>query len=101
MAVSNKPWGDISQADYKDADAYCAACLVDLNGSGPKTKDKCYLPVKEPGGAYNANGIASAVAYLARTKIPPKAKTAAAKKLISLYKNVLQRDPPDSLSRYQ
>ena len=99
--LSNKPWGSISEADYQDADAYCSACLVDMNdGSGPKTKSKCFLPIREPGGATNRNGVASAAAYLARTQIPAAEKAKAAKRLISIYRNDLNEDPPPSLKKY-
>ncbi len=57
MAESiDRPWGSISQSDYRDADQFCAACLIDLNLSGKKkVKNLCKLPVKGPGGAYNRN----------------------------------------------
>jgi hypothetical protein len=101
MAVSSKPWGNISQADYQDAAAYCKACLVDMNeGGADKTKDKCFLPVYEPGGDLNRNACASAVTYLPRTQIPPAEKKKAARKLASLYQNQLgvkREDLPPTL----
>ncbi len=95
-SLSSKPWdGDAS--NYDSPDAYCSACLVDENdGGGPKTKSKCHLPVKEPGGAYNRVALGQAAARLAQTSIPPAAKKAAARKLIGIYR---QHDLtiPDSL----
>ena len=98
-SLSSKPW-DGSASRWPDADAYCSACLVDLNdGDGPKTKDACHLPVKEPGsGAYNRAALGAAAARLGGTKIAPAAKKAAARKLVSLYRR-FKLDIPDSLSR--
>ena len=85
MAVSTKPWGSISESDYATPEAFCAACLIDMNESGPKSKAKCKLPVKEPGGALNANGMRAAAAALAGARggvnAPPEMKKMAAKKL--------------------
>lgn len=99
--ASDKPWGSISESDYKTPEAYCRACLIDLN-TGEKTKDKCKLPVREPGGALNRNGVHAAAAALAGARggvsAPPEAKRSAARKLIRLY-GELGEEPPDSLRR--
>ncbi|MDI3311078.1 MAG: hypothetical protein QJR05_06590 [Thermoanaerobacterium sp.] len=34
MAVSDKPWGSISESDYIDAATFYKYCLIDLNESG-------------------------------------------------------------------
>jgi hypothetical protein len=48
-SFSDKPWGSMSESDYKDANQFCAACLIDLSPAGQeKTKANCTLPVKEP-----------------------------------------------------
>ena len=98
MAIVNSPW-DGSAARYPDADSYCAACLVDDNPSGAdKTKNLCHLPVKEPNGDINSNGVHSAAAALAGgrggVKLPPADKKKAAKALISLYGQMKQDVPP-------
>jgi len=103
MPFSGKLWGSISQSDYKDAEAFCAACLIDLNEPGTqKIKGKCKLPVKEPGGQYNANAIHAAAAVLAGARggvdAPPEEKRAAARQLIRLY-GEMNETPPDSLRR--
>ena len=86
---SDKPWGSISESDYASPEAFCAACLIDMNeGGGPKTKDKCKLPIKEPGGAVNKNGMRAAAAALAGArggvKAPAEMKRTAAKKLMRM-----------------
>lgn len=100
---SDKPWGSISEADYRDADAFCAACLIDLNPPGKdKTKANCKLPVKEPGGAYNRNAIHAAAAALAGARggvqAPPEEKRRAARALIRLYRQ-MNEEPPESLKQ--
>jgi len=103
MPVSNKPWGNVSESDYRDAAAFCRACLIDLNRSGEeKTKAKCKLPVREPSGALNRNAVHAAAAALAGARggvaAPPDAKRAAARRLLRLY-GELGDEPPESLRR--
>jgi len=103
MPFSGKPWGSISESDYKDADAFCAACLIDLNEPGAqKVKAKCKLPVKEPGGQYNVNAIHAAAAALAGARggvdAPPEEKRKAARRLVRLYAE-MKEEPPESLRR--
>jgi hypothetical protein len=65
-SFSDKPWGSMSESDYKDANQFCTACLIDLNPTGQeKTKANCTLPVKETTGADNRKGIHTAPAVLA------------------------------------
>jgi hypothetical protein len=104
VAVSEKPWGSITAADYADAADYCSASLVDLNPAGEsKTKDRCYLPVREPrsmGGNLNRNGVYAAAAVLAGSRggvdIPAAEKKRAARTLVGHYRT-LKTDPPESL----
>ena len=86
--ISDEPWkGDAGQ--YPTAEAYCEACLVDLNdGSGPKVKWKCHLPVKEPDGNLNRHGLFAAQGALIGARggvdLPTDAKRSAAKRLAAL-----------------
>ena len=103
MPFSNKPWGEISESDYESPEKFCSACLIDLNPPGKKkTKALCKLPVKEPSGVYNRNGIHAAAAALlgARggVKAPPEEKRKATRKLIRLYRE-MGEEPPDGLKR--
>ncbi len=103
MAVSEKPWGQFSDADYADPGALCDASLINLNSGSRSdwTKGNCKLRVYEPGGALNRNGCHAAASVLAGGRggvdAPPAAKAAAARKLVSLYRSDLKEDPPDSL----
>ncbi len=101
--VSNKPWSNFSESDY-DKEQWWDACLIHLVPKSEYTsKEQCKLPVKEPDGTYNRNGIYAAAAALAGArggvKAPMEDKRKAAKKLVSLYRNVLDEEPPESIKR--
>lgn len=103
MAISDRPWGSISESDYQDADQFCAACLIDLNPPGKeKTKALCKLPVREPDGTINRNAVHAAAAALAGARggvqAPPDQKRKAARTLMRLYR-LLDEEPPESLRR--
>lgn len=97
--VSDKPWSDFSAADYT-IEQWRSACLI-----GPSqlsdNKSDYKLPVREPSGVVNRNGVHAAASVLAggRGGVDASAedKANAAKALVSLYKNQLHEDPPDSL----
>jgi HK97 family phage prohead protease len=56
---------DGSAGRYDTPEAYCAAAAIDLNPSGgPKTKDNCHLPYKEPSGEINVNGVKAALSRI-------------------------------------
>ena len=100
MAISEGAW-DGAASNYSSTEAYCSACLIDLNdGSGDKTQAKCKLPVKTPSGDINRNAVHAAAAALAGGRggvnAPPAAKKKAARALIRLY-GELKEDPPDSI----
>jgi hypothetical protein len=99
MPVSNRPWGSISESDYPSPESFCRASLIDLNPAGQrKTKANCKLPVREPGGALNRNGVHAAAQRLMATDAPPEEKRAAARKLIRLYAEIGD-EPPESVRR--
>lgn len=92
--VSMKPWSDFSQADYTP-EQWKAACLI-VKGDG-STKAQCSLPVKEPDGTLNANGVRAAAGRIHQVDAPAAAKTAAAKTLVGYYRGPLNATPPASL----
>lgn len=101
LKISKRPWSEITEADYEDAESFCKACLIDLNEGPNKTKENCKLPIYEPNGALNINAVYAAAAALAGArggvKAPPEEKRRAARKLIQIYHEVLERPAPDSL----
>ncbi len=107
MAISDKPWGAITAADYADAGDYCDACLINMNDGQREgwIKDKCKLPVREPakmGGAINRNGAHACAAVLAGARggvqAPSADKRKAARKLATMYHG-MNEQLPDSVRR--
>lgn len=98
MSVSNKPWSQFSDSDYTD-EQYRRACILD-RGTGNTVKERYALRVREPDGTLNRNGVHAAAVVLAGGRggvdAPAPAKKAAAKKLLSLYRQIGDT-PPDSL----
>jgi len=99
MPISNKPWGQFSESDYTP-EQWVRACLIHLADDLVKVNHK--LPVREPDGTLNRNGVHAAAAALAGARggvdAPPEKKRAAARALIRLYRE-LEEDPPESLRR--
>jgi len=98
MPISNKPWGQFSESDYTP-EQWVRACLIHLADDLVKVNHK--LPVREPDGTLNRNGVHAAAALAgARGGVdaPPEKKRAAARALIRLYRE-LEEDPPESLRR--
>jgi phage head maturation protease len=64
-AYTEIPW-DGAASRWDTPEAYCAASAIDLNTpGGPKTKDRCHLPFKEPGsGAINVDGVRAALSRI-------------------------------------
>lgn len=98
--ISDKPWGQFSESDYTDAQ-YEAACILE-RGTGNTAKERCALPVREPDGTLNRNGVHAAAARLAGAgggvNAPASAKRTAARKLLSLYREIGD-PPPDSITK--
>lgn len=97
-AVSDRPWSDFTAADYND-EQWERACILD-RGEGDTAKQRWALPIREPDGTLNRNGVHAAAAALAGARggvdAPADAKEAAAGRLRSAYRD-LGEDPPDSL----
>jgi hypothetical protein len=99
-AVSDTPWSQFSASDYTISQ-WRRACLLKMPGGDPESKSTYKLPVREPGGALNRNGVHAAAGALGGARggvnAPPAAKEAARRKLRGLYRQ-LGEDPPDSLA---
>jgi hypothetical protein len=102
VPVSNASW-DGSPSRWDSVTSYCASCLIDRRTGGGGSKADCSLPVREPGGAINRNAVHAAAAALAggRGGVSASAeqKAMAARKLVRMYRNDLNEDPPESLMR--
>ncbi len=100
MKVSTKPWGRFKESDYT-LEQWCKACLIRLSPK-PQSKAECKLPVREPDGTLNRNGVIAAAAALSGArggvKAPPEQKRKAARALLRLYRQ-LKMQPPESIQK--
>jgi hypothetical protein len=100
VAVSDKPWSQFTAADYT-IEQWRRACLLKMPGGDPDSKSTFKLPVREPNGTLNRNGVHAAAAALAGARggvdAPAGAKEAARRKLRGLYRQ-LGEEAPESLA---
>lgn len=95
--ASTAPWN--GDAARYTADQYRRACLIDKGTGDPNSKDRYALPVREPSGQLNVNGVEAAAQRLGQVQgVAPDKKQAAARKLIQLYSQ-FGKTPPDSLKQ--
>jgi uncharacterized protein len=100
MAVSDTPWSNFSQSDYSPKQ-WAAASLIDTEEGAPDSKERYKLPVKEPSGAINRAAVHAATARLGQvTGVSADKKAEAARKLLSMYRDDLGEDAPESLNQY-
>ncbi len=100
--VSSKPWSRFKESDYT-LEQWHRACLIHLHDGKPTAKAQCKLPVREPDGTLNRNGVHAAAAALAGAhggvKAPVDQKRKAARALVRLYRRALKEEPPESILR--
>jgi len=95
--VSNRPWSDFSQADYS-LEQWHRACLIHRHTGAPTAKTQCSLPVREPSGRLNRNGVHAAAARIGQVEDAPAEQIRrAARTLVRLYRTELDEEPPESL----
>lgn len=98
--VSNAPWSNFKESDYTD-EQWLRACLIDRGADAGSAKQRASLPVREPSGTLNRNGVHAAAGALAGARgglknVSSELKASAKKKLARLY-SVLGEETPDSL----
>lgn len=93
---------DVGVWSGETAEAYCAACLIDMNtGDGPKTKDKCKLPIRKPGSKKpNLRAVFATAGGrgVSAVQAPRQYKVKAAKAIIRLYGRAGEK-APDAIYR--
>jgi HK97 family phage prohead protease len=94
-AVVNRPW-DGSAARFED-DEYERSCLVCRTGDDPP-KTRCSLPVLEPNGDLNVQGMHAAAGRLSQTGLTSQEKSAAARKLVRYYRQAGETPPANLLA---
>lgn len=99
IPLSTKPWSDFTAADYT-LEQWHKACLIHDHTGTPDSKSQCKLPIREPSGVINRNGLFAAAGALAGARTEMKAtadqKNTAAEELLRIYKQIGQT-PPHSL----
>lgn len=94
-AISDASW-DPEEGSYS-IEEWRRACLIDTGEGDPDSKDRYKLPVREPSGDLNRNGVHAAAGRIHEVDAPEAKKKAAANALVSIYKNDLKEDPPQAL----
>lgn len=101
MKISDSPWSMFSAENYS-AEQWYEACLIKPTKSEYTAKAQAKLPVREPDGTLNRNGVHAAAAALAGArggvKATPEEKRKAARELLRLYRE-LEEEPPESIKR--
>lgn len=97
--ISDAPW-DGAASRFTD-EQYERSCVLDRKVCGGEMmemspKQRCSLPIKEPGGEINRNAVHAAAARISQVEACPEAISAAKSKLRSAYK-AMGEEPPDSL----
>jgi HK97 family phage prohead protease len=92
-SVSDAPW-NFAESDYTP-DQYARACLIDTGEGAPESKSRYLLPVREPSGELNRNGVHAAAERLDQTQgVAADKKANAARRLITLYHEIGDGPPP-------
>ena len=92
--VSDTPWSNFKEANYTP-EQWFAACTLHRNGDS-KLKSDNGLPIREPSGALNRNGVHAAAARFGSTNGPREAMATAKGKIRSAYKTIGRTRPPSS-----
>ena len=98
--VSSKPWSRFKESDYT-LEQWHRACLIHLHDEKPTAKAQCKLPVREPNGILNRNGVHAAAAALVNAhggvKVLMDQKRKADQMLVRLYRQALKEEQPESI----
>lgn len=98
--VSDTPWSKWTQADYTPAQ-WREAALIDTGVGDVNSKGRYKVPVREPDGTLNRNGIHAAAGghgIGAVEGISEQERSKAARKLVALYR-MMNEDPPPSIMK--
>lgn len=94
--VSNAAWSDFSASDYTPAQ-WRRACLIDTGQGAEDSKERYALPVKEPSGTVNRNGVHAAASRIGQVDVSADKKRSAARALVRIYRSDLDEEPPPGL----
>ncbi len=94
---------DGSASNYSTTEAYCNACLINLNEGDPEdwTQANCKLPVRREGDSSDTfvrQAVFAAAARFDQVDAPAEAKEAARTKLLQAYSE-MDLEPPENIAR--
>lgn len=106
-AFDDSPW-DGAASQWDTAEAYCSDCLIDVNGSGEKKKELCFLPYRKPGSnspnenAIRAIGGGRGITRLKKPSDVDQSKwdaqlKKAANKVIGWWPDIFDKPAPDAI----
>lgn len=99
-SVSDKPWSDFPDSAFDD-EQYARACILDRGPDAGTAKQRYSLPVREPDGTLNRNACHNAASVLSGgrggVQASDEQKATAARKLVALYRQQLDEEPPEQL----
>lgn len=95
-STTSAPW-DGSPSRFSDSQ-WAASCVLDRGASAGTAKTRYSLPIREPGGALNANAVAAAAGRLNQVKDAAASAISAAKAALRSAYKTLGKTPPDSIS---
>lgn len=98
-SVTDSPWDD--RSSRYDDEQYFTACVLDRGDcahdwKNMPVKSRYTLPIREPNGALNRNGVRKAAGRLSSMKACVAAKQSAAVKIQAAFAS-LKEDPPDDV----
>jgi hypothetical protein len=93
---------DGAAANYESTEAYCNACLINLNEGDPEdwTQANCKLPVREDGDSsdtYVRQAVHAAAQRINQVDAPAEDIRSAARELVRAY-DEMDEEPPESLT---
>jgi HK97 family phage prohead protease len=97
VKVSDAPWSIWTQSDFT-LEQWRASCLLDTEEGASDRKERYRLPVREPNGTLNRNGI-RAMAFKIQTMedLSDEQRSAMARKVVGLYR-AMREDVPEYLN---
>lgn len=95
FAVSEKSW-DGSASRFTEEE-YHRSCLIHEHPDGEPSKSACKLPIREPNGDINKNGVHAAASRINQVDASEEEKSKAKSQLKSAYKEIGE-EPPEGFA---
>lgn len=90
-AITRRPW-DGSAARFDD-EQWRRSCIIDRGDKFDTAKTRYAMPILEPNGDLNVNGMHAAAQRFSQVQASPEAKATAARKLVRFYRQASEEAP--------